>query len=164
MNIMNQGVSSTPLAAQVYIDNRGFERLRADRHVTLRGARQEPMDALIEDLSLSGFGMSTLADLPVGSIVGLSIGGALRRRVKIVRRAGLAYGCEFLTPLSDLEVSAALRAGDIVEANFVAEQRTDPARDQTRKLSYLAKLYVLIGLIGSLWAALIYGALHLTRG
>lgn len=162
MTILDREASGLRLAAQVYLDNRAAPRVATDRQITLRTEREEPIDALIEDLSLSGFGMSTLADLPIGSVVGLSIGGALRRRVKIVRRVGLAYGCEFLTPLSDLEVSSALRAGDVVAANFVAEPSSDfSARRSGRKLSYLAKLYVLVGLLTALWAILIYGVLHL---
>lgn len=162
MTILDRENSGLRLAAQVYLDNRAAPRVPTERPVTLRTEREEPIDALIEDLSLSGFGMSTLADLPIGSIVGLSIGGALRRRVKIVRRAGLAYGCEFLTPLSDLEVGSALRAGDVVAANFVEERAAEAmSRPAGRKLSYLAKLYILVGMLAALWAILIYGVLHL---
>jgi len=164
MTILDRENSGLRLTAQVYLDSRAAPRLQADRPVTIRTDREEPIDALIEDLSLSGFGMSTLADLPVGSIVGLSIGGALRRRVKIVRRTGLAYGCEFLTPLSDLEVSSALRAGDVVAASFVAEPRGDKAaaaKPGGRKLSFLARLYVLVGTLTALWTIVIYGIIHL---
>ncbi|MEG3123340.1 PilZ domain-containing protein [Sphingomonas sp. GB1N7] len=162
MTILDRETSGLRLTAQVYLDNRTAPRMPAERQVTLRTEREEPVDAMIEDLSLSGFGMSTLADLPIGSVVGLSIGGALRRRVKIVRRVGLAYGCEFLTPLSDLEVNSALRAGDVVEANFLTGPHDESAtRSSTRKLSYLAKLYILIGLLAALWAIVIYGAVHL---
>ena len=162
MTILDREHSGSRLAAQVYLDSRAAPRLQADRQVTLRTDREEPVDALIEDLSLTGFGMSTMADLPVGSVVGLSIGGALRRRVKIVRRAGLAYGCEFLTPLSDMEVSSALRSGDVVAANFLTEPRLDKAtKPAGRRLSYLAKLYVLVGILITLWAIVIYGVVHL---
>lgn len=150
------------LSARLYTDMRNAPRVSGGRPVTLRSAAHEPMDALIENLSRSGFGMSALADLKVGSVVGLSVGGALRRRVRIVRRTGLAYGCEFLTPLSDLEVSAALRSCDVVKANFLTEEVERPdgssARTPMRKLSYLARLYVLLGLMISLWGMLIYAA------
>ena len=153
------------LSARLYPDMRNAPRTPGSRAVTLRTVAHEPIDALIEDLSRSGFGMSALADLKIGSVVGLSVGGALRRRVRIVRRAGLAYGCEFLTPLSDLEVSAALRSGDVVAANFLTDEmvRPDesPAKTQMRKLSYLARLYVLLGLMISLWGILIYAAWRL---
>jgi len=73
---------------------------------------------------------------------------------------GLAYGCEFLSPLSDLEVSAALRSGDVVAADFLSDaagsnDASAPGRSQARKLSYLARAYVLGALLISLWATLI---------
>jgi hypothetical protein len=159
MTTLGQELPDTRLSARLYTEMRNAPRVPGGRSVTLRSATHEPIDALIEDLSRSGFGMSALADLKIGSVVGLSVGGALRRRVRIVRRAGLAYGCEFLTPLSDLEVSAALRSGDVVTANFLADDIDRPeeiSRTPMRKLSYLARLYVLLGLMISLWGALIY--------
>jgi hypothetical protein len=105
--------------------------------------------------------MSTIANLAIGSIVGLSVGGAVRRRVKVVRRAGLAYGCEFLSPLSEMEVKAALLSGDVVAADFAFEGASSGEGQAfpsvpARKLSYLSRAYILGTLVMSLWIALIY--------
>ncbi|MDB5584379.1 MAG: hypothetical protein JWR80_9555 [Bradyrhizobium sp.] len=160
MSMLSEEPISPRLAARLYPENRGAARSKTERPVTLRAARNVPVDAMVENLSRTGFAMSTIADLGIGSVIGLSVGGALRRRVRIVRRVGFAYGCEFLSPLSDLEVSAALRSGDVVAADFLSDAATSAApsgfdKTQTRKLSYLARAYILGGLMISLWAILI---------
>jgi hypothetical protein len=160
MTLLGVEPASPRLAARLYPENRGAPRAPAIRPITLRTARNKPIDAMVENLSRSGFAMSTTADLGIGTVIGLSIGGALRRRVRIVRRIGLAYGCEFLSPLSDLEVGAALRSGDVVAAHFFSDtnalqQASASGRSETRKLSHLAKAYILGALLISLWATLI---------
>lgn len=160
ISMLEEEAVGTRLIARLHPENRRSPRAAADRAVTLRRSNDEPLDALVENLSRSGFAMSTVADLGIGTVIGLSFGGALRRRVRIVRRIGLAYGCEFLAPLSDLEVSAALRSGDVVVADFVpdpdrAEEAGGSARAKARKLSYLARAYILGALLVSLWAVLI---------
>lgn len=147
-------------SARVHAEKRQAPRAVAERPVTLRPDPNDPVDALVENLSQTGFAMSTTANLAVGSIVGLSIGGGLRRRVRIVRRVGLAYGCEFLSPLSDLEISAAMHSGDVLAVDFTgSEARSDGIRDVDhplgRKLSYLTRVYILAALVISLWSILL---------
>lgn len=159
MTLLGADDASPRLAARLYPENRTAPRAVAARPVTLRSTKNQPIDAIVENLSRTGFAMSTTADLGIGSVIGLSVGGALRRRVRIVRRLGLAYGCEFLTPLSDLEVSAALKSGDVVAADFVSDARSGShgamGRGHARKLSYLARAYILGALLIGLWTALI---------
>ncbi|MDB5575137.1 MAG: hypothetical protein JWR80_313 [Bradyrhizobium sp.] len=160
MSLLGEEPVSPRLAARLYPENRGAPRTAKERPVTLRATRNVPLDAMVENLSRTGFAMSTIADLGVGSVIGLSVGGALRRRVRIVRRVGFAYGCEFLLPLSDLEVSAALRSGDVVTADFLSDAGSSAIaegfdRAETRKLSYLARAYILGALMVSLWGILI---------
>ena len=148
------------LAAQIHPEGRAAQRIAAERPITLRSPKNEPIEAVVEDLSRSGFAMSTIADLKIGSVVGLSVAGVLRRRVRVVRRIGLVYGCEFLTPLSDLEVNAALRSGDVVAPEFMSDRNGvgeiyGSPRVPGRKLSYLSRAYILGGLIMSLWAVVI---------
>ncbi|MBY0583299.1 MAG: PilZ domain-containing protein [Sphingomonas sp.] len=145
------------LVARLYPDSRRANRVVAERPITLRAADNKPIEAMVENLSRTGFAMSTIADLEIGLIIGLSIGGSVRRRVRIVRRIGLAYGCEFLSPLSDLEVSAALRSRDVISADFLSDgmpsgRVSEAGRQGPRRLSYLARAYILGGLVASLWA------------
>lgn len=149
------------IVAKVYSDLRTASRIPAQRPITLRSFENEPIDALVEDLSRSGFAMSTIADLELGSEIGLSIGGVLRRRVRVVRRVGLAYGCEFLSPLSDLEVKSAFLAGDVIAPVFASDDallRPKNGSEQAAgpKLSVLARAYVIGGMIVALWMALYF--------
>lgn len=153
----NKVLSDLRFQALLRPENRASSRMVVDRPVTLRPEDNQAIDAVIDSLSQTGFGMLTTADLAVGSIVGLSVAGAFRRRVRIIRRSGHSYGCEFLSPLSDLEVSAALRSGEIVSADFVADrdQATRKARmfpKVQRKPSFLTRVYILAVLLIILWS------------
>lgn len=160
MTLLGPEPEGRGIAARVYPDHRSASRIAAQRRITLRPPGNEPIDAVVEDLSRSGFAMSTVASLAIGSVVGLSLSGVVRRRVRVVRRVGLAYGCEFLSPLSEMEVNAALLSGDVIAPDFAAEgaflqgEEALP-RAAGRKLSYLARAYVLGALVLSLWMALI---------
>lgn len=161
MTLLESEPEGHGIAARVYPDLRSASRIAAQRPITLRPPGNEPIDAMVEDLSRSGFAMSTVASLAVGSIVGLSLSGVVRRRVRVVRRVGLAYGCEFLSPLSEMEITAALHSGDVVVPDFALDGAI-PDGDQcvprasVRKLSYLARAYILGALVTSLWIALIF--------
>ena len=154
------GILEVRLQAQLYPENRTSSRMITDRPVTLRPDDNSPIDAVIENLSRTGFGMVSSANLAIGAVVGLSVAGAPRRNVKIVRRTGLAYGCEFISPLSDLEFSAALQSQPVVSANFISGNDTavsipHASRGTDRKLSYLARAYILAGLVTVLWSILL---------
>lgn len=148
------------LSARLHREARRAERVAAERPITLRTPANKPISAVVENLSRSGFAMSTIADLGIGEIIGLSIGGALRRRVRVVRRVGLAYGCEFLSPLSDMEVSAALRLRNVVAADFLStdsesKESVGPRAADQARLSYLARAYFLAASLIILWTAII---------
>lgn len=151
------GILEVRLQAQLYPENRSASRMIIDRPVTLRPDDNRPIDAVIENLSRTGFGMVSSANLAIGAVVGLSVAGAPRRNVKIVRRTGLAYGCEFISPLSDLELSAALQSQEVVSANFISgdPKVSHASRGSSRKFSYLARAYILVGLVIVLWSILL---------
>ena len=160
MTLLGSEPEGHGIAARVYPDSRSASRVAAQRRITLRPPGNEPVDAVVEDLSRSGFAMSTVASLAIGSVVGLSLSGVVRRRVRVVRRVGLAYGCEFLSPLSEMELKAALLSGDVIATNFGTEYAFPSGDDglprtSGRKLSHLARAYILGTVVISLWIALI---------
>jgi hypothetical protein len=148
------------IPAKIQPDLRAASRIVAQRAITLRSFGNEPIDAVVEDLSRTGFAMSTVADIAIGSIIGLSLRGTVQRRVKVVRRVGLAYGCEFLAPLSELEVNAALVSGEVIapafSENIGLKTHGGLHRTNVRKLSYLTRAYILGALILFLWMTLIF--------
>lgn len=160
MTLLGPEPEARGIAARVYPEKRNASRIATQRRITLRPPGNEPVDAVVEDLSSAGFAMSTIASLAIGSVVGLSLSGIVKRRVRVVRRVGLAYGCEFLSPLSEMEVNAALLSGEVVAPDFAADgaflkgEEALP-RVAVRKLSYLARAYILGALVILLWAALI---------
>lgn len=148
------------LVAQLYTDGRGAERVAAGRDATLRDSAQRPIDIVIEDLSSSGFGMSTAEDLAVGSILNLRLAGISKRDVRVVRRFGLTYGCEFAPPLTERELALVLSAGLVIDASFAVSD--DGARfavsgvpGSSAKLSPPMRAGVLFGSIAALWLVII---------
>lgn len=98
------------LAAHLYRDARWAERHQIERDATLRDPEWSPIDAIVDDLSESGFRVTTLADFTVGAEVALGLAGIGTHQARVVRRAKGFYGCEFLIPLTGAELSAALAA------------------------------------------------------
>jgi hypothetical protein len=98
------------LAAHLYRDARWAERHQLERDATLRDPNWAPVDAMVDDLSETGFRVTTLTAFEIGAEIGLGLSGIGTRQARIVRRAEYTYGCEFLTPLTAEELQAALNA------------------------------------------------------
>lgn len=98
------------LAAHLYRDARWAERHQIERDATLRDPEWSPIDAIVDDLSESGFRVTTPAAFAVGAEIALGLSGIGTHQARIVRRAKGFYGCEFLIPLTGAELSAALAA------------------------------------------------------
>lgn len=111
------------LAAHLYQDARWAERHQVERDATLRDPAWSPIDAVVEDLSETGFRVIAAADIAVGAEIGLGLSGIGTREARVVRRAGTLYGCEFLVPLTAEQLKAALAAPD---AEPIALPRADP--------------------------------------
>lgn len=151
------------IASQPYADGRSAERKRAGRGATLRDAVYRPIDIVIADLSATGFGMTTAEDLAVGSYVNLSLAGICKRDVRVVRRYGMNYGCEFIQPLSPADLDLALKAGVVVGASFAigdgSERATQAAGDgRAFKASPRIRALVLVATVAVLWLAVLYTA------
>ncbi|MET0309210.1 MAG: PilZ domain-containing protein [Sphingomonas sp.] len=101
------------LAAHLYRDARWAERHQLERDATLRDPNWAPIDAMVDDLSETGFRVTTLTAFEVGAEIGLGLSGIGTRQARIVRRAEYSYGCEFLTSLTAEELHAARNASPV---------------------------------------------------
>src|SRR5258708_1342674 len=97
------------MVVNTYQDSQYTAQTFAARFATIRNEHYEPFDVLIEDLSRDSFSMSTAANFSIGTILSLRLSGTLKREVRIVRRLGLVYRCEFLVPLDGSDIASALQ-------------------------------------------------------
>lgn len=137
---------------------RAARRIPAARAATLRDTARQPIDIFIDDMSTVGIGMSTMADLTLGSTLSLQLGGVGRRDVRVVRRLGLSYGCEFLCPLDLRELSAAVGAGLVLRGSFSAEEDVQPREHRAMKLPPIGRAVVLVAVNLALWLTIFESA------
>lgn len=98
------------IIAQLYRDARWAARRKVEIEATLRDPDWSPADAVVEDLSASGFRVTIAAEFPEGAEVSLGIAGIGLRHARIVRRTENGYGCEFLIPLTEAQVRRAIES------------------------------------------------------
>lgn len=96
------------IAARLYQDGRWAERHSVELEATLRDSAWAPVDVAIEDLSHGGCRVVAAVDLAVGNSIALGIAGIGTREAKVVWGAAGIFGCEFIAPLSDADLRAAL--------------------------------------------------------
>lgn len=145
------------MAATLSSTGRVAQRIPAARPATLRNAFRQPIDIFIENLSAVGFGMSTTADLRLGSLVSLQLAGIERRDARVVRRLGLSYGCEFVLPLAAWELTRALDASAVLNGQFPTEESATQSRSAPR-VHPLKRVAVLLSINLGLWTTILFGA------
>jgi hypothetical protein len=148
------------VVAKLYRDDRAAERHAVELDATLRD-RDVPHDVLIEDLSASGFRMLSAVDLAIGAPITLGLPTVGRRMARVVRQAGEQYGCEFVVPLTNAQVEAALAAPAFEPINFPdmgtrVDLRNAPEPEVT-KLPRPVRVAVIVALAASAWAVAIAG-------
>jgi hypothetical protein len=136
-------------------------RRQVSLDATLRDEERQPIDVSIEDLSRTGFLMSSASVLPLASIIGIGIAGIAKRDARIVRRAPSGYGCEFLVPITDADIAAAQIAETVVQGAFdsigsVPVQREEgDAAPNRHELPIPVKLLLILLATAALWTAII---------
>jgi hypothetical protein len=73
-------------------------------------------NAVIRDLSPSGFGIETTRDLPEDARLAITIGAAPGLAATVVHKTQGRYGCLLDTPLTDAELDALTRDGPFASA------------------------------------------------
>lgn len=101
-------------------DGRTAERQQTDLRATARGADGRPDDVTVFDLSLSGFRISAVPGLAIGSTLTLGMSGVGTRRAIVIREAGEALGCAFEQALTYDELRDALTGDTVVQVDFVS--------------------------------------------
>lgn len=94
--------------AKLYHDIRAAERYPVVLDGTLRNARAEPQDVVIDDLSATGFRTTTASNVTVGEDITLGVFGVGLRAARVLRETDTGYGCQFLVPLTADELATAL--------------------------------------------------------
>jgi len=106
-------------------DGRTAERQQTDLRATARGSDGQPGDVTVFDLSLSGFRISAVAGLFIGSTLTLGLSGVGVRRALVIREAGEALGCAFEQALTYEELHGALAGDTVVQVDFVPAGHVD---------------------------------------
>lgn len=152
------------VAAKLYADDRVAIRRAVSLDATLRDVEQRPVDVEIEDLSGTGFRMSSTAELAIGAIVGVGLAGVGRRDARVVRRTGALYGCEFLVPIGNADIDRALKAETVIVAPdfgpFAPVPMAVPVYDD-QKLPVRMRVAIIAGTTVALWGVIIGIALLL---
>lgn len=108
-----------PLQGEILRESRGGQRrtLRLSAHVSSSDAWAQ---VLIGDLSETGLMFETSVDLAIGEIVAVDLPFIGRREARTVWKKDNSFGCEFLVPVSQTTISAALlqAPGDIRESEI----------------------------------------------
>ena len=136
-------------------DRRGAERRPVDRNSTIREVdRGEPHTVLVHDLSCDGLQLETPLDLPLGTELSIGLPGVGTRTVRIVRRDGELYGCQFATAVPPGLLSDAFAASSVIEVPFA---RTAPFPEpHVRKWHPAVRIGLMLGLGITAWALLLH--------
>jgi hypothetical protein len=153
--------------AKLYDEARAADRLEADVDSTVRDAASRPHTVIVKDLSSTGCGMETQAELEVGASILIGLPGIGVRAARVVRRDGHFYGCAFDVPVSRRAIRSAV-LGSVVNASseLPVEAVAGPgtlSEPHIRKLPTEMRIGVIIGATALLWAAIIGGRMLLAR-
>lgn len=141
-------------------DHDRAERVAIERPSTLRDHLRQPIDVVINDLSSTGFLLSTELNLKIGSTVSIGLPGLGSHQARVQRSDGKRYGCTFLTPITDAEVKTASVANTLVHAAFRTQiTEADLIQDENavRRLALPVRITVILGSSLALW--LVIGAI-----
>ncbi|MEO9131889.1 MAG: PilZ domain-containing protein [Sphingomonas sp.] len=143
------------LIARVYRsdpdERRGAERYPLEVGATLRRPEGEPIDVLIYDLSLTGFRMETPEALDLEEPVWIGIAGTRVNTALVARRGPTGYGCEFVTPITLVQLKAVLSPGRVVHELEWREEELAWPEDDSQFDSTAGKYWL------ALWLVIIVG-------
>lgn len=153
------------LLAQLYGSGRAAERHVIDADATLRNHDRLPVDVLVADLSTTGCLFVCDEPLDIGAEITIGITGLGRRQARVMRALDQRYGCEFLVPLTQANVAAALKSPSGTIVHFSAWPLPGPGEEEgvprVAKLPGPVRLAVLVGATIASWSAIIAAILHL---
>lgn len=96
------------LVAKSFPNARAAERYSVSIDGTLRNARAEPQDVVIDDLSATGFRINSGLNVAVDDEITLGVFGVGLRAARVLRACDNGFGCQFVVPLNQSELASAL--------------------------------------------------------
>jgi len=152
------------ITATLIPNGRTAERQPTDLRATARGDDGRPDDVTVFDVSLSGFRISAVPGLAVGSALTLGLSGLGVRRAVVIREAGDALGCAFEQPLTYEELRDALTGDTVVQVNFTPVADAPVATDEGEARPWSILPIVLVAaaawsLVGLFLLAVAFGAI-----
>ncbi|MFT4025253.1 MAG: PilZ domain-containing protein [Novosphingobium sp.] len=111
--------------ARFIAEHRESERFSADFGRISGGAQRKEFDVVVENLSVTGISISAIPGLIAGDEITLDIPGLGARRTLVVHVTDGYYGCEFIRPLTDAELSRALNPRSAVVIAFPTSAAAD---------------------------------------
>jgi hypothetical protein len=93
------------------ISRRARTRKTVVRPSTLRTDSLEPLDVVVEDLSVSGFCFSSAEPIRVGTSIRLGLAGAGQADAEVAWREGKRHGSRFTPALAQSTIDAAFTNG-----------------------------------------------------
>lgn len=144
------------LQATLYQYSRTAERLPVERPSTLRSEDGKPIDATIEDLSITGCRLTLPTDASIGDDVMIGLAGVGIRSAMVIWSDANQVGCAFDKPLTMAEFQTVQFAQTVAEGRFPAPP-SQPSHDlaytqSTSKLPPAARLAIIFGLATASWA------------
>lgn len=139
-------------------DQRSTERYAGARDATLRDSEASPQDAVVEDLSRTGFRLAPGAMLTLGDRISIGLPGIGRRAAQVLRVGDDGIGCTFDVPLAPGEMERALTTApltplalptQIMSRSGEAQAATSPA------FAGPVRLAILVAGVALPWAAIL---------
>jgi hypothetical protein len=143
------------MAAQLEAERGPSNRRRSPRR-RLRlevetSAHDGPANAIVHDLSNSGFLLQTLAELAPSEELQMNLPEAGKRSAIVVWRSNQLYGCRFDEPVSSAAISAAILKAAPQTASLLSPE-TEFLQDEAKpEFSTAAKLRICLGLAVAAW-------------
>jgi len=137
-------------------ERRAFPRRTVDQASTVRGDDDLPVEAVLRDVSATGFSIRSDAPLAVGTRVRVGLPGVGQVKAKVRWATDSAYGCEFARLLLPTQLSAAFASDTVVDGRFptILLPAHEFAEPQIEKWPAAIRFGMMIGVSCALWAGI----------
>lgn len=148
-----------PIHTLMWNADRAAARRKVSKGSTLRGEDGAPRDIVLEDLSLTGFRVSGHDGLAAGDPILVGLAGVGVREATVVWSNDHAAGCEFLAPISSVEMDRTVSANTVVQGSFAwsrdAGRTQMPEQTPPQRFSLRGRLAIMaVGAVGT-WVVVI---------
>lgn len=144
-----------PLSAQEFLTNQELDtRREARKPLFLRIADAGPDTAILMDISIGGALLRTSFPLTVGDPVTINLPHGPTAEARVTWSSGPLAGCQFVTPITDAMVSAALLKSEPVAAEDIPTLAEAYAQDAPNSARMAYGIPIIVGISVLLWSAI----------